>query len=312
MINFTDIIYSSFFEFVSIFHYIFLAVFLSAWAMSIGIDSFLGKFVNQYILLSIVGITLIATLTPLCSLLVVTFIVALLRTGASLGPAMSLWIASPIIDPSSFIFTVAMTDMKFAFYRLLAAIFIGVASGLVAHFFYQKLIVFQTPLKQNVSIKSCGTCNEGGDTGKINFFFFKDKDKRRRFYKSIIKDLWFFSKVIFAVFIVIGFVKTAISPEAIAHIFEGKQGRTVLFSALLGTPLYLNGVAAMTIIAELINQGMSRAAAITFIISGATTSIPAMMAVFPFVRFPVFLLYIMCSFIGSITIGYIFYFGGWI
>jgi uncharacterized membrane protein YraQ (UPF0718 family) len=62
-------------------------------------------------------------------------------------------------------------------------------------------------------------------------------------------------------------------------------------------------------VAGLLHQGMSPAAALSFLIAGATTTLPAMSAVFTLVRPRVFLLYLGFTFSAALLFGYLFQLG---
>ena len=78
----------------------------------------------------------------------------------------------------------------------------------------------------------------------------------------------------------------------------------VPLAALVGIPSYLNGYAAIPLVAGLLDMGMSPGAAMTFITSGAVSSIPAAIAVYALVKKSVFALYALLGLTGSILAGY--------
>ncbi|MBI4926095.1 MAG: permease [Bdellovibrio sp.] len=87
----------------------------------------------------------------------------------------------------------------------------------------------------------------------------------------------------------------------------GKQNAlSVLWAAILGVPIYTSNTTALPMIGGLLNQGMNPAAALAFLISGPTTTIPAMAAVWGLVTKKVFFLYLSFVFCGAIFFGYLF------
>ena len=75
-------------------------------------------------------------------------------------------------------------------------------------------------------------------------------------------------------------------------------------AAFLGIPAYTSSLAALPMISGLLTQGMNPAAALTFLIAGPTTTLPAMAAVWPLVARRVFVLYVSFSLIGAVLMGY--------
>jgi uncharacterized membrane protein YraQ (UPF0718 family) len=94
-----------------------------------------------------------------------------------------------------------------------------------------------------------------------------------------------------------------IPAEAIAGIVGGSGLQPIIISAFVGAPAYLNGYAAPAIVSSLIDQGMTQGAAMTFMVAGGVTSIPAMTAVFALVRRPVFVAYLGLGMGGAILSG---------
>lgn len=93
--------------------------------------------------------------------------------------------------------------------------------------------------------------------------------------------------------------------ELITGLFgSGNALLAVPLAALVAVPMYLNGAGAIPVVDGLLAKGMAPGAAVTFLLGGAVTTIPAMAAVRSIVRNRVFLLYLGISVIGSILIGF--------
>ena len=67
----------------------------------------------------------------------------------------------------------------------------------------------------------------------------------------------------------------------VAKLFGGANIYNVHLSATLGLPLYINSEASLPLIRTLLEAGMSEGAALAFSISGAGTSIGAIMGALP-------------------------------
>lgn len=95
-----------------------------------------------------------------------------------------------------------------------------------------------------------------------------------------------------------------IQPHWVQQYLSGTSPLVIPMAALIGMPSYLNGYAAIPLVGELMNLGMSQGAAMAFMLTGAVSSIPAAIAVYAIVRLPVFLLYLGIGFAGSILCGF--------
>ncbi|GAA3850944.1 hypothetical protein GCM10022243_15950 [Saccharothrix violaceirubra] len=80
---------------------------------------------------------------------------------------------------------------------------------------------------------------------------------------------------------------------------------SILVAALVSFPLYVNGVGAIPIVDGLLIKGMDAGAAVTFLLAGAVSTIPAMAAVRSIVNWRVFSVYLGVGFFGSVIIGYL-------
>jgi uncharacterized membrane protein YraQ (UPF0718 family) len=77
---------------------------------------------------------------------------------------------------------------------------------------------------------------------------------------------------------------------------------------VIGVPAYLNGFVAVPVVAGLIENGMTPAAALTFMLAGAMTSIPAAIAVFSLVKRALFIWYVSLALVGAMAAGWAYQF----
>lgn len=109
-------------------------------------------------------------------------------------------------------------------------------------------------------------------------------------------------------FMIIAFVLEAVIvlylPEAWITTALGSDSRFSLLVGLgIGLPLYTSTLAALGIAGGLLSQGMSGGAALAFLIGGATTTIPAMTAVWGIARGRVFAAYLGFTAAGALATG---------
>lgn len=134
-------------------------------------------------------------------------------------------------------------------------------------------------------------------------------DKEASFSRRLLRES------IKATTMVVKFMALAFFLEALiilyvpAEFITGLVGRhntwAILTSALLGIPVYTSSLSALPMISGLLEQGMSPAAALAFLIAGPTTTLPAMAAVWSLVNRKVFTLYVSFALGGSILLGYL-------
>jgi len=132
-----------------------------------------------------------------------------------------------------------------------------------------------------------------------------------------VKNTDFFSRLFNesfrATLMVIKFMALAFFLEALIILYvpaewiTGIMGRgnswAIITAALLGIPAYTSNLSALPMVSGLLAQGMTPAAALSFLIAGPTTTLPAMAAVWSLVTQRVFAMYVSFALIGAILLG---------
>ena len=99
---------------------------------------------------------------------------------------------------------------------------------------------------------------------------------------------------------------TYVPASLVASLVGGEGIVPIATAALVGMPAYLNSYVAPPFLAGLIEQGMGSGAAMSFLVAGAISSIPAMIAVWSLVKGRVFAAYMVLGFTGAILSGLVF------
>ena len=94
-----------------------------------------------------------------------------------------------------------------------------------------------------------------------------------------------------------------IPAEMIAQLLGGSGLWPIVMGALVGAPAYLNGYAAVPLVDALLTQGMAAGAAMSFVIAGGVSCIPAAIAVWALVRPRVFMAYLGFALVGAVLAG---------
>lgn len=123
------------------------------------------------------------------------------------------------------------------------------------------------------------------------------------FTRDALQLSWSLGRWLLLAFVLEALITQYVPQAAIAALLGQDNIFAVPLAALIGIPLYLNNLAALPIVAGLLEQGMQSGAAIAFLIAGPVTTIPAMTAVWGVVSRRIFALYILLSFGGAILLG---------
>ncbi len=241
---------------------------------------------------------LVGGLSPFCSCQVIPFVAALLAAGAPLSAVMAFWLASPLMDPAMFSITAGGLGFDFAVAKTLAAVGLGVMGGLTV-----KLLaaspVFADPLRAQPAKSGC--CS--GRKLTLNWRFWQDGDRREAFARSSWDNFIFLGKWLLFAYLLQSLLITYVPAALIAGVVGGEGVGPIIIGALVGAPAYLNGYAAVPLIAGLLEQGMSPGAAMSFVIAGGVSCIPAAVAVWALVKPRVFAAYLGFAIVGAILAG---------
>jgi uncharacterized membrane protein YraQ (UPF0718 family) len=280
-----------------------VAVGLIAWLKATGAEgivarAFVGRERRMIVLAALAG-----GLMPFCSCEVIPFIAALLAAGTPVSAVMAFWLSSPLMDPPQFVITMGALGVEFAVGKMIFAVMIGLAGGFVMLALTQAG-AFSEPLRPRPGCATC--CDVGALTGKPFWRFWAQAERRKTFRLTAWEQTIFLTKWLSLAYLLEGLLIEYVPAEAIGALVGGPGVMPVVLGALVGAPAYLNGYAAPPLVAGLMESGMSAGAAMSFMVAGAVSCIPAMAAVWALVNREVFAMYVLFGIGGAIVSGLIF------
>jgi len=162
-------------------------------------------------------------------------------------------------------------------------------------------------ISDDVDAASCSTGSCGSSCGDSE----KSEDSEKPGLISRVLDE---SRKAF--FMIFKFMSLAFFLEALIILYLPEEwivsllGRENIFaipvSAMIGIPLYTTNLTALGLMGGLLNQGMNPGAVLAFLIGGATTTVPAMAAVYGIVKKRVFILYVSFALGAALITGYLY------
>lgn len=283
--------------------FIIFAVLAVAYMKATGAESLLarafeGREVRMIFLAAAMG-----GLSPFCSCEVIPFIAALLALGAPLSAVMAFWLASPLMDPAMFFITSGTLGFDFAIAKTFAALGTGLIGGFAVKTFASGPL-FADPLKNTPIHQGCG-CGPNPFTGSPVWAFWHDKERRQTFKVTMLENALFLGKWLLLAYMIEALMLHYIPAELIAKVLGGSGIMPIILAALVGAPAYLNGYAAVPLVNALLEQGMSNGAAMSFVIAGGVSCIPAAIAVWALVKPRVFFAYLGIALICATLAGVI-------
>jgi uncharacterized membrane protein YraQ (UPF0718 family) len=282
--------------------FILFAVLLIAGLKATGAETLIGKAFEGRETKAIVLAALFGGLAPFCSCEVIPFIAALLAMGTPISAVMAFWLASPLIDPPTLLITAAALGWPFAIAKAVSAVAIGLMGGFVL-----MAITRAGGLKDVVTTtapQSC--CSAPKATDKPVWTFWQDDARRGVFSETFIQQAIFLTKWLMLAYTLEGLLIVYVPEELVASAVGGTGVWPIVVSAFIGMPAYINSYVAPALLAGLMEQGMSAGAALSFMVAGAVSCIPAMAAVWALVARRVFALYVVLGIGGAILSGIVF------
>lgn len=283
--------------------FILFAVFAVAYLKATGAETLLAKAFEGRQVRMIVGAAALGGLSPFCSCEVIPFIAAMLALGAPLGAVMAFWLASPLMDPAMFAITSGTLGWDFAIAKTVAAVGIGLMGGF-ATMLAARSPVFADPLREKPQVGGCCGAKKPFE-GKPQWAFWHDGARVKAFRASALENGTFLLKWLSLAYVIEAVMLTYIPAETVATVLGGDGIGPILLGAAVGAPAYLNGYAAVPMVDALLAQGMSQGAAMSFVIAGGVSCIPAAIAVWALVKPRVFAAYIGYALLGAVLAGLI-------
>ncbi|WP_298914796.1 permease [uncultured Roseobacter sp.] len=283
--------------------FILFAVLAVAYLKASGSENLLAKAFSGNQARMMVMAALLGGLSPFCSCEVIPFIAALLAVGAPLGAVMAFWLASPLMDPAMFAITSGTLGWEFATAKALSAIGLGVLGGFGTMLF-ANTPVFSNPLRERPAVGGCCGVKEPF-SGTPVWRFWQASERSAVFKDTALENALFLLKWLTLAYVIEAMMLAYVPAEMIAGLLGGEGIWPILMGALVGAPAYLNGYAAVPLVDALLAQGMAPGAAMSFVIAGGVSCIPAAIAVWALVKPKVFIAYLGYALIGSVIAGMI-------
>lgn len=300
----TDVLRTAVSAFSGTLPYMAIAVALIAGLKATGAEGVVGAAFQGKETRMIVLAALIGGLAPFCSCEVIPFIAALLAMGTPLSAVMAFWLSSPLMDPAGFAITTGALGIEFAIGKTAAAVGVGLVGGFIVKGLLSSG-AFADPLKQRKT-SGCCSCGPNPLNGKPVWKFWQHAERRETFRSTAFDQALFLGKWLAFAYLLEGLLIHHVPAEQVASLVGGSGIWPIMIGAIVGMPAYLNGYAAPGLVEGLMTQGMGAGAAMSFLVAGGVSSIPAMAAVFALVKREVFVLYMFLGVSGAIVSGLIF------
>lgn len=250
-------------------------------------------YINKSPFLSIFISVILGMFSPLCTYGTIPVVLNLFKSGVAVAPLIAFLSVSSLMNPQLFIMTWGGLGIEIAFIRTLNIFLFGLILGLILYLIPDSWIVNVNINKKHLNF----TNNKCQIEKNLNY---------KSFLTNILETLEFVTYYIVLGVIVGAFVEVFIPSQWISSIFQQGRWLSVILAALLGIPLYVCGGGVIPLIRSLIQQGMSKGAALTFLIVGPATRLTPLFALATIIR-PAFLaVYLSIVILFSLIVGIIY------
>lgn len=296
----------------------------------------LEKVLSMRPVTAILFATAIGAVSPLCSCSVIPVIFSLLEAGVPIAPVMSFWLASPSMDPEVFFLSVSSIGWPLAVARLAATTLMSLGGGFVTLALARRGFFAGGILRDELKAKGGKKCScssskpaepqarfvprkDGASIllkpGAERVSSASDEESRRqkrsasmrrfgrRFSRELLSSFVFVAKFMAVAYVLEALIKFYL-PEAWIRAALGAQNAfAVPIATLVGIPFYTTNAQALGLVGGLLGKGMSGGAALSFLIGGATTTLPAMSAVYGITKPRVFAVYLGSAVFSALAAG---------
>jgi uncharacterized protein len=280
-----------------------LSVGLAAYASASHADRIIASAFSGNPVRMITLAALIGAASPFCSCGVVPLIAGLLAGGVPLAPVMAFWMSSPLRDPTMFVMTAASLGIEFAVVKTVAAVAIGLFAGAATHWLMRVNAVGDVLRATPATKRCCGVDKAAPPAPQWKVW--ESQAARATFWTSVRWNAWFLLRWMTIAFLLESLMTVFLFPEQVTA-WLGHGVSAIPLAVAIGIPSYLNGYAALPLVASLIKLGMTPTVALAFLVAGGVTSIPAALAVWALVRARAFALYLVLAVVGSLAVSYIY------
>jgi len=261
------------------------------------IQGFFRKRKNSSIFLA----TLLGIVSPLGTYVAIPLAAGLYRIGTPIAPLVAFVIASPLIDPNLFFLTAGALGYPMAVLRVLCAMVLGVAGGYAARVVLDPDRLDPDRLDQNDHQRQetdlrPNPVGSSAPPDTLGWFV--------RVSTDLSRQTRFIGKYFILALILAAVVKNCVSADWVMKYLGRSRFFSVLFAAGAGIPLYTCGGAAIPVLQELADLGMTKGAILAFFISGPATKVSTLVMLKTAFNTKIFLLYLAVALAGAVCLGF--------
>lgn len=256
---------------------------------------------------SVVGAIGLGVATPLCSCGTMALVLAMCVTSMPWAPIVAFMVASPLTSPGQLLYAAGLFGWTFAAFHFVVAIVIGLAGALVAAILETRgWLANQARLTARVPVPIAGGSDAALAAESSPTVERHARPRVEAYARAVLVEGRRLG-VLFVLFAFVGYLLNNLIPTTwVTALFGTGQTWGVLLAATLGLPLYVNSDASLPLVKSFLDSGASPGAAMAFLLTGAGTSVGAVVGALTIARWRVLVIVVATLWAGAIASGYLF------
>ncbi len=236
--------------------------------------------------------SLIGLVSPVGSYVIIPMSAALLVIGVPLPALMALMVSSPLMNPNLFVLTTGAMGIEMALLRAVSAVLLGSVAGYLTLLMVKKGWLIPEDILKHSGEHSLSQYSEKTPERTVSGFFLE-----------LYKMGRYVSKYFFLAILLAAAIKIAVNPELIVKFFDSNNLFSVVLSTAAGVPFYVCGGAAIPVVEQLADLGMSKGAVLAYFISGPVTKISNLVILQATFERAILLQYLAIGILGALILG---------
>jgi len=255
---------------------------------------------------------LVGLVSPLCACGILPVAISLAMVGTPLAPLIALLVASPVMGPDAFVLTWRGLGSEWAWLKLGGATMLGLSVGWLFLLLERQGLLAGNQVRLKPIYNPDGTLAPAKTIGaaagiRVRSMVILPRDSRLHFILDRTLDAaWFTGRFLLLAIVLEAIIVTLVPPSWILGLVGADNLGSVLIAALVGLPLPVNQIPLIPILAGLLQRGMNDGAALTLLLAGPVSSIPALVALYGLFRSRVVILFLTASLGVSILLGWLY------
>ena len=252
---------------------------------------------------------LVGLVSPLCACGILPVAISLAMVGTPLAPLIALLVTSPVMGPDALVLTWSALGTEWAVLKLVGATLLGLSVGCIVLLLEKQGYLAGPQVRLKPIYNPDGTLAPAKTIGaaagiRVKNMVIIPRDSRLHFILDRTLDAaWFTGRFLLLAIVLEAIIVTLVPPSWILGLVGADSLGSVLVAALVGLPLPVNQIPLIPILAGLLQRGMDHGAALTLLLAGPVSSIPAMAALYGLFRPRVVVIFLVASLGVSILLG---------